>query len=51
MSDAAADHVDRDHLREEAWTMALYVPRTCHSRRRAETCAGKSQNSLLTRAP
>jgi hypothetical protein len=25
MSDAAADHVDRDHLRKEAWTMALYV--------------------------
>jgi hypothetical protein len=25
MSDAAADHEDRDHLRKEAWTMALYV--------------------------
>jgi hypothetical protein len=25
MSDAASDHVDRDHLRKEAWTMALYV--------------------------
>jgi hypothetical protein len=25
MSDAAPDHVDHDHLRKEAWTMALYV--------------------------
>jgi hypothetical protein len=24
-SAAGADHVDRDHLRKEAWTMALYV--------------------------
>jgi hypothetical protein len=24
-SGAAADHLDRDHLRKEAWTMALYV--------------------------
>jgi hypothetical protein len=23
--DAEADHVDRDHLRKEAWTMGLYV--------------------------
>jgi hypothetical protein len=25
LSDAAPDHVDRDHLRKEAWTMTLYV--------------------------
>lgn len=25
MSSAAAGHVDHDHLRKEAWTMALYV--------------------------
>ncbi|HET6758525.1 MAG TPA: hypothetical protein VFH20_04535, partial [Propionibacteriaceae bacterium] len=24
-SDAVADHVHRDHLRKEAWTMGLYV--------------------------